>query len=95
MNLTALNLLTGSLEFYTGNYSQNSNQLPDSYDGSHNLIQAYRLITDASNDFGGLDASLNYQLGFKKDKNRLLTVSYKYSYSPNTQDIRQYHLRHI
>ena len=34
-----------------------------------------------------LDASLNYQMGFKKDKNRLLTVSYKYSYSPNTQNI--------
>ena len=24
---------------------------------------------------------------FKKDKNQLLTLSYKYSYSPNTQDI--------
>ena len=82
-----LNLLTGSLEFYTGNFGQDNNQLSDSYDGSHNLIQAYRLVTDASNGFGGLDASLNYQLGFKKDKNRLLTISYKYSYSPNTQDI--------
>ena len=37
--------------------------------------------------FGGLDASVNYQLGFKKDKNRLLTISYKYSYSPNTQNV--------
>ncbi len=93
--IDSLNLLTGSLEFYTGNYDQDNNQLSDSYDGSHNLIQAYRLITDASNGFGGLDASLNYQLGFKKDKNRLLTVSYKYSYSPNTQDIGNTIYRHI
>jgi len=61
--------------------------MSNAYDGSGDLFQAYRLMSDGSNDFGGMDASLNYQLGFKKDKNRLLTVSYKYSYSPNTQDI--------
>jgi Outer membrane protein beta-barrel family/CarboxypepD_reg-like domain len=85
--IDSLNLLTGSLEFYSGNFGQNNNQLSDSYDGDHSLTQAYRLLTGTSNDFGGLDASLNYQLGFSKDKNRLLTLSYKYSYSPNTQNI--------
>jgi hypothetical protein len=85
--IDSLNLLTGSLEFYTGNYSQNSNQLSNAYDSSNSLTQAYRMMSDGSNDFAGMDASLNYQLGFKKDKNRLLTFSYKYSYSPNTQDI--------
>ena len=85
--IDSLNLLTGSLEFYSGNYSQDGNQLSNAYDGSNTLFQSYRLLSDASNDFGGLDASLNYQLGFKNDKNRLLTLSYKYSYSPNTQNI--------
>ena len=85
--IDSLNLLTGSIEFYTGNYSQDNNQLTSGYDSIHSLTQAYRLLTGASNDFGGLDASLNYQRGFKKDKNQLLTLSYKYSYSPNTQDI--------
>ncbi len=84
--IDTLNLLTGSVEFYFGNYSPISNQMANSYDSNNSLTQAYRLMTSASNDFGGLDASLNYQLGFKKDKNRLLTFSYKYSYSPNTQD---------
>ena len=28
---------------------------------------------------------MNYQLGFKKSKDELLTFSYKYSYSPNKQ----------
>ena len=84
--IDSLNLLTGSFEFYAGNYSQNSNQLSNSYDSNNSLIQAYRLMNNASNNFGGLDASLNYQLGFKKDKNRLLTFSYKYSYSPGTQN---------
>jgi Outer membrane protein beta-barrel family/CarboxypepD_reg-like domain len=83
----SLNLLTGSFEIFTGHRNQNINQLTISYDSNNSLIQAYRLLSDASNDFGGMDASLNYQLGFKKDKNRLLTFSYKYSYSPNTQNI--------
>ena len=85
--LDSLNLLTGSLQFYSGNYSQNTNQLSNALDSSKTLFQAYRLLSDASNGFGGLDASLNYQLGFRKDKNRLLTLSYKYSYSPNTTNI--------
>ena len=85
--IDSLNLLTGSLEFYTGNFGQNNNQLSNSYNSNESLTQAYRLLTGTSNDFGGMDASLNYQLGFRKDKNRLLTVSYKYSYSPNTQNI--------
>src|SRR5664279_1464140 len=63
--IESLNLLTGSFEFYSGNYSQDGNQLSNAYDGSNTLFQTYRLISDASNDFGGMDASLNYQLGFK------------------------------
>jgi Outer membrane protein beta-barrel family/CarboxypepD_reg-like domain len=85
--IDSLNLLTGSLEFYTGKFGQNNNQLSDAFDSDQTITQAYRLLTGMSNQFGGLDASLNYQLGFKKDKNRLLTTSYKYSYSPNTQNI--------
>ncbi len=83
----SLNLLTGSLEFYSGNYSQDGNQLSNFYDSNKTITQAYRIMSDASNGFGGMDASLNYQRGFRKDKNRLLTLSYKYSYSPNTQDV--------
>jgi Outer membrane protein beta-barrel family/CarboxypepD_reg-like domain len=85
--IDSLNLLTGSFEFYKGNYSQDGNQLSNSFDGNQTLLQAYRILSGASNGFAGIDASLNYQLGFKKDKNRLLTISYKYSYSPNTQNL--------
>jgi Outer membrane protein beta-barrel family/CarboxypepD_reg-like domain len=83
----SLDLLTGSFEFYSGKFSQDGNQLSNFYDSTKTITQAYRLMSDASNGFGGLDASLNYQRGFREDKNRLLTLSYKYSYSPNTQNI--------
>ncbi len=85
--IDSLNLLTGSMQFYTGRFGQNNNQLSTSFDSIHSITQAYRLLTGSSNDFAGLDASVNYQLGFKKDKNRLLTFSYKYSYSPNTKNL--------
>ena len=85
--IDSLNLLTGSLTFYHGSNDQNSNQVSNTLDSNQNLLQSYRLLSDATNSWAGLDASVNYQLGFKKDKNRLLTLSYKYSYSPNTQNV--------
>jgi len=47
--------------------------------------QAYILNNTGNGSSSGLDAAINYQLGFKSSKNRLLTLSYKYSYAPNKQ----------
>jgi len=81
----SLNLLTGSLEFYHGGNDQSGDQLSNTYYSNQTIIQAYRLVNIGNNSYGGLDASVNYQRGFKKDKNRLITLSYKFSNSPNTQ----------
>ncbi|HLK27370.1 MAG TPA: TonB-dependent receptor [Puia sp.] len=83
--IDSLNLLTGSIEFYKGRRNQHSNQLTDQVDGNGISQQEYRLMNDGYETWSGMDAALNYQLGFKKDKNRLLTLSYKFSYSPNKQ----------
>lgn len=48
--------------------------------------QSYNLLNNGSNGYTGIDASLNYQLGFKKNKDQLLTASYRYSYFTNTQE---------
>lgn len=42
------------------------------------LQQAYDLLTNSRNNGSGIDAAVNFQQGFKKDKNRLLTFSYRY-----------------
>ena len=83
--IDSLNLLTGSLEFYHGKRNQSSNQLSNMFDSNGVTNQKYNLLNSGYNIFEGMDAAVNYQLGFKKDKNRLLTLSYKYSYSPNKQ----------
>ncbi len=83
--IDTLNLLTGSIEIYNGTNNQSSNQFSNMLDSNSAIEQQYHLMNTGNSSFEGLDAALNYQLGFKKDKNRLLTLSYKYSYSPNKQ----------
>lgn len=43
------------------------------------LLQAYDLDNNNYSTVKGFDAAMNYQLGFKSDKNMLLTFSYRYS----------------
>jgi outer membrane receptor protein involved in Fe transport len=82
----SLNLLSGSFEYYHGGDDQNSNQLSNTLDGNQSLNQSYRLLSRGTGSFGGLDAGINYQKGFKRNKNQQLNFSYKYGYSPNTQN---------
>ncbi len=83
--IDSLNLITGSIEIFKGNRYQSGNQLSTTLDANDFTQEQYRLANNGYENFEGVDAAINYQLGFKKDKNRLLTLSYKYSYSPNSQ----------
>ncbi|HEY4325404.1 MAG TPA: TonB-dependent receptor [Mucilaginibacter sp.] len=82
--IDTLNLLTASFETYHGSGDQTSDQFSNTvnYDGS--VADQYNQHAISTNTFQGLDATINYQLGFKRKKDQLLTLSYKYSYSPNT-----------
>lgn len=83
--IDTLNLLTGSVEFNKGKFKQANNQITSQLNGEGALAEYYHLINDGNNSWQGFDVSLNYQLGFKKDKNRLLTISYKFDHSPGKQ----------
>ena len=82
--IDTLNLLTASINLFGNNQNQNGPQSSVT-DSLGIQKQAYTLQNTGTGSFNALDASLNYQLGFKKSKDRLLTFSYKYSYSPNKQ----------
>jgi outer membrane receptor protein involved in Fe transport len=73
----SLNLLTAEFNPNGGN-SNSFNQ-----NTSLNILQpqniGYTLSNNGDNRNRGFDAGLNYQLGFKKSKDRLLTLSYRYS----------------
>jgi ferric enterobactin receptor len=82
--IDSLNLISGQL-----NYNANSNESLSTQNSVLNnttsLIQSYNLSNNLEGSGDGLDAALNYQLGFKKDKNRLLTFSYRYYQFSNNQ----------
>lgn len=82
--IDTLNLITAELNPYGGYNKSTTSQESRMVDGNQSV--AYDLLSENRYDWGGLDATLNYQLGFKSNKERLLTFSYKYSNSNNPQE---------
>ncbi|HMI03198.1 MAG TPA: outer membrane beta-barrel protein [Pedobacter sp.] len=74
-----LNGSNGSGEFFQNSILRNSTV----------ILQQYDLLTDEGNSGTGADAALNYQLGFHRDKNQLLTASYRYYGFVNDQNTGQ------
>ncbi|WP_428329896.1 TonB-dependent receptor domain-containing protein [Mucilaginibacter sp.] len=83
--IDSLNLLTGGFGTYKGHNGQDNDQFSRSLNSDGSISQQYRQAATGYNNFVGYDASVNYQMGFKNKKERLLTLSYKYNYSPNSQ----------
>jgi ferric enterobactin receptor len=82
--IDSLNLISGQFNAY-GNRSNGSSNQASQLTNAGVLLQGYDLDNSNNGNGGGMDASLNYQLGFKADKNRLLTFSYRYSRYDNSQ----------
>ncbi|EOR93707.1 putative TonB-dependent receptor [Arcticibacter svalbardensis MN12-7] len=85
--IDSLNLLTGTIEHSEGSYDQSNNQLSTQLNGDHSLNQLFRLVNQMDNDNQSTDLGVNYQLGFKTNKDRLLTASYKYNSSGSKQNL--------
>lgn len=83
--IDTLNLLTGNFDISGYRYNGFSNQNSALNNPTGTLLQGYGLATTNHNHGGGFDAALNYQLGFKADKNTLLTFSYRYSNYRSTE----------
>ena len=82
--IDSLNLISGQFNINGGTSSNLNNQ--NSYQNRDGLSpQGYNILNDNSGKGYGADAALNYQLGFKSNKARLLTFSYRYFGYGNTQ----------
>lgn len=84
--IDSLNLITGTADFNGGHFDSENDQFSQLFDNSGALTQKYKQNNAGRSASHGSDFGINYQLGFKSDKNRLLTLSYKYSKSPNNSD---------
>jgi outer membrane receptor protein involved in Fe transport len=82
----SLNLLTGTFEYYRGQ-SDSERGLFSNFDSDISGVSSnsYRSLNTANSGYRGFGAGLNYQLGFKRNKDQLLTTSYKYNSSKNEQ----------
>ena len=83
----SLHLLTAGFNYNRGAYEATSDFF-STFESSSPLVlpQSYNLLNNGNNGYTGIDASLNYQLGFSKNKGQLLTGSYMYSFFKNTQE---------
>jgi outer membrane receptor protein involved in Fe transport len=82
-DIDSLNLLTASFGTYRGINNQTGDLLSTTSNSDLSIAQQYNQMSANNNRFQGYDVGLNYQLGFKRNKEQLLTLSYKYNYSPN------------
>lgn len=83
--LDSLNLISGQFNINGGRSTNLNNQTSDLDDSRAGKSQGYNILNDNAGRGHGADAALNYQMGFKSNKARLLTFSYRYFGYGNTQ----------
>ncbi|MGC3978906.1 MAG: TonB-dependent receptor [Paludibacteraceae bacterium] len=83
--LDSLNLITLSGNGWSGSNTSTSNGLSSVRSETLGTIQSYSSKNESGGSWGGYDGSLDYQRSFKKP-DKLLTASYKVSYSPMTNE---------
>ncbi|HEY1010243.1 MAG TPA: outer membrane beta-barrel protein [Daejeonella sp.] len=83
--LDSLNLISGQFNIsrnrLTGDWMQQS-----LLNNTAAVLQGYTLSNDIAENGSSADAALNYQVGFRSDKSRLLTFSYRFLEYDNKQD---------
>ena len=77
----SLDLLTASAAMTLDNAALAGSQNTNSFDSSHELVQAFGLSNVSTTQKNDYDINVNYQRGFKANKERLLTFSYSYARS--------------
>ena len=83
--IDTLNLLTAQLNYNgsrVNSYSAQTSELTN----SSGLLQQYDFENNNKATGYGIDAGINYEMGFKAMKNRLLTFSYMYSTNLNDKN---------
>ncbi|WP_207536097.1 outer membrane beta-barrel family protein [Desertivirga arenae] len=76
--IDTLNLITAELGYNYGDGKNNNLQFMNEYLVSNSArTSGYNISNPSSYDWNGYDIGINYQLGFKRNKEQLLTGSYK------------------
>ncbi len=83
--IDTLNLISGQFNI-NGNRNNGMGRQRSLMENGGGILEQYSIRNTGTGDGKGMDAAINYQLGFKADKNRLLTFSYRYFGFDNEND---------
>ncbi|WP_184548255.1 TonB-dependent receptor domain-containing protein [Mucilaginibacter sp. FT3.2] len=83
--IDSLHLISGQINLNGSRATDHMSQASQ-INGSTVVTQAYDLLNNNKGTSYGGDAAVNYQIGFKAVKNRLLTFSYQYSGNRNNRN---------
>ncbi|TBO44287.1 outer membrane beta-barrel family protein [Pedobacter kyonggii] len=86
-DIDSLNLVTGSFALNFEKGDQTENDLFRIFNKNNDIDKLYRLNYNNRSHINGYDIGVNYQRGFKNNKNRLFTTSYKLITFDNDQNI--------
>lgn len=83
--IDTLNLIAGTINYFDNKGTQGADQYTQLFNAANAPTTFYSDISNGNANGKGIDAGINYQLGFKHNKNQLLTASYRYSNADNNQ----------
>lgn len=86
--IDSLKLLSAEIAYNDGLYKSYNVQSTTLSDHQQSLLERYTVNNTLENPYYGVDVSLNYELGFKKKKSKLVTLSYKLNTSSDDMDYR-------
>ncbi|MCW5928902.1 MAG: outer membrane beta-barrel protein [Chitinophagaceae bacterium] len=81
-DVDSLSVITLSLGLFGNNNTVDVLQRSQLFSGSA-MLEGYSLSNKGKNRSGGFDMDVNYQAGFRRNKDQLLTLSYNQVYFPN------------
>lgn len=87
-DIDTLNLLTAEIGFNLGRFDNNSRQFSNTSMLDGTPLQGFSMANVGTNRWDGYRVGLNYQKGFKRSKEQLLTFSYRYGHDVDGQDNR-------
>ena len=82
--LDSLNLLTANYSFNINDFNNNLFQGVKSYNAAGALTNGYNRYNNSAGDWKGNDIGLDYQRSFRKNKDQLFTLSYKFNTNGNS-----------
>jgi ferric enterobactin receptor len=86
--IDSLNLISGQFNLNGGKGTARSSQNSVLRDDA-TITQQYDLLTENDNNGQGADLAVNYQKGYRRNKNQLTTLSYRYYGFTNKQNADQ------